>query len=74
MEPVLIPESGSVISTFGSGFGFPGGKNEGGEGSFSPTDPGANFVPGGKTFSIFVEAIFQTPGPRFAANRAKLLA
>ena len=55
---------------------FPDGKNDDGGGiiSFSPTIPGANFVPGGKAFSIFFAATFQTTGPRFAAKRAKLLA
>lgn len=42
--------------------------------SFSPTHPGPNSTPTGKTLAIFLAAIFQTSCPRSAANRARLLA
>lgn len=42
--------------------------------SFSPTHPGPNSTPTGKTLAIFFEAIFQTSFPRSAANRHRLLA
>ena len=42
--------------------------------SFSPTHPRPNLTPAGNDLSIFLEAIFQAIGPRFAANRARLLA
>lgn len=64
--------SGVLESRLGL-FGKDGGREEE-EAPASETQPGPYPVPGGKAYSILLDATFQATGPRFAANRARLLA